>query len=159
MELTHLIEQISGSDEYKDEYDRLEKEKKKYATSPSTPSPRSSRPSSAICPPPLSPSGALTASPPRLCRLRSRAEDEQIYSYQKKKGLAQERTSMRKQKEEAEKYTELMQERTELRQRLYAPPPAWPAADWSRSVAHRSRGGTDLHRAPPRRHRHCRHCR
>jgi len=42
MEVTQLFEQISGSDEYKDEYDRLEHEKRK-------------------------------------------AEEEQIYAYQKKK--------------------------------------------------------------------------
>jgi hypothetical protein len=107
MELTHLFEQISGSDEYKEEYERLEREKKK-------------------------------------------ADEDQIYNYQKKKGLAQERSnaagpgtnatapsagvqarwpplmpfscsrcaaSMRKQKEEAEKYTELIDTRKELQQR------------------------------------------
>ena len=31
MELTQLFEQISGSDEFKEEYDRLENEKKKCA--------------------------------------------------------------------------------------------------------------------------------
>ena len=72
MELTHLLEQVSGSDEYKEEYDRLEREKKK-------------------------------------------AEDDSIYSYQKKKGLAQERTSMRKQKEE-------------VRGRARARGARWPAA-------------------------------
>ena len=50
MELTALFEQMSGSDEFKEEYDRLEKEKR-------------------------------------------RAEDDQIYSFQKKKGLAQARAA------------------------------------------------------------------
>lgn len=47
-ELTTLFEQVSGSDEYKEQYETLEKEKR-------------------------------------------RAEEDQIYSYQKKKGLAQAR--------------------------------------------------------------------
>jgi structural maintenance of chromosome 1 len=76
MELTTLFEQISGAEELKEEYERLEREKK-------------------------------------------RAEEDQIYSYQKKKGLTQERTNMRKQKEEAEAYTELLEQRKDLRQRLY----------------------------------------
>lgn len=46
MELTTLFEQVSGSDEFKEEYEELEKDKR-------------------------------------------RAEEDQIYSYQKKKGLAQ----------------------------------------------------------------------
>ena len=76
MELTQLFEQISGSEDLKEEYDRLEREKK-------------------------------------------RAEEDQIYSYQKKKGLMMERTNMRKQKEEAEKYTELLNEKSELAKKLY----------------------------------------
>ena len=84
MELTLLFEQISGSDEFKEEYDRLELEKKK-------------------------------------------AEDDQIYSYQKKKGLTQERTNMRKQKEEAEKYSQLLDERHALsRSRLRSSEPNQP---------------------------------
>ena len=79
MELTLLFEQISGSDEFKEEYDRLELEKKK-------------------------------------------AEDDQIYSYQKKKGLTQEKTSMRKQKEEAEKYAELQEERKGMQTQVRTPP-------------------------------------
>ena len=76
MELTQLFEQISGSEDLKEEYDRLEREKK-------------------------------------------RAEEDQVYSYQKKKGLMMERTNMRKQKEEAEKYTELLNEKSELAKKLY----------------------------------------
>lgn len=75
-ELTALFEQISGSDDLKETYERLEREKR-------------------------------------------RAEEEQIYSYQKKKGLAQERNNMRKQKEEAERYVGLLEQRRELEQRLY----------------------------------------
>jgi len=75
MELTALFESISGSDAYKEDYERLDAEKK-------------------------------------------RAEDEQSYAYQKKKLLTQERTNVRKQKEEAEKYTELQEQLKEHKRRL-----------------------------------------
>lgn len=45
---------------------------------------------------------------------KKRAEEEQIYNYQKKKGLAAEKTLMRKQKEEAEAYQRLEERRREL---------------------------------------------
>lgn len=75
-ELSALFEQVSGSDDLKDAYERLERGKR-------------------------------------------RAEEQQIYSYQKKKGLAQERNNMRKQKEEAERYADLQLQRRGLEQRLY----------------------------------------
>lgn len=75
-ELSALFEQISGSDELKEEYDQLEAEKK-------------------------------------------RAEEEQIYNHQKKKGLAAEKTLMRRQKEEAEAYQRLEDRRRELQKLQY----------------------------------------
>mmetsp|Transcript_13773 Transcript_13773/g.37285 ORF Transcript_13773/g.37285 Transcript_13773/m.37285 type:complete len:1277 (-) Transcript_13773:524-4354(-) len=80
-ELSALFEQISGSEELKEEYEKLEAEKKQ-------------------------------------------AEEEQIYNHQKKKGLAQEKAIMKKQKEEAEAYQRLEDRKQQLQklqylQRLY----------------------------------------
>ena len=75
-ELTALFEQISGSDELKEEYEELEGEKR-------------------------------------------RAEEEQIYNHQKKKGLAAERANMKRQKEEAEAYLRLEERCKELQRQQY----------------------------------------
>ena len=70
----------------------------------------------------ISGSGELKAEYERLEAEKKQAEEDQVFNHQKKKGLTQEKTSMRKQKEEAEKYAELQEERKGMQTQVRTPP-------------------------------------
>jgi len=67
----------------------------------------------------VSGSGELKPEYERLEAEKKQAEEDQVFNHQKKKGLTAEKNSMKKQKEEAEKYTSLQERRKELQQKQY----------------------------------------
>jgi len=67
----------------------------------------------------ISGSEELTEEYDALAAEKKRAEEEQIFNQQKKKGLAQERAIMKRQKEEAEAYQALLGRKRELQQLQY----------------------------------------